>query len=52
VQTVSVWDHRPHAHELLEQRLAAGWRPTPSRLRHGDEVEGDAACLVERRGKA
>jgi hypothetical protein len=42
---VSVWDHLPTASEILDQRLAAGWRPTPSRLREGDVVEGFAACV-------
>ena len=41
---VSVWDHRPTAAELLEQRLASGWRPKPSLLKEGDVVEGYAAC--------
>jgi len=42
---VSVWDHRPTADEILEKRLEGGWRPTPSRLRDGDAVEGHAACV-------
>ena len=42
---VSVWDHLPTAREILDQRLAVGWRPTPSRLREGDVVEGFAACV-------
>jgi len=41
-----VWDHRPGADELLADRLARGWRPTPSRLRDGDRVLGYAACAV------
>jgi hypothetical protein len=42
---VSVWDHLPTAREILDKRLEAGWRPTPSRLRDGDVVEGFAACV-------
>jgi hypothetical protein len=41
-----VWDHRPTAAELLEQRLASGWRPKPSLLKEGDVVEGYAACVA------
>lgn len=40
-----MWDHQPGAKELLEARLAAGWRPTPSLLRVGPTVLGYAACL-------
>ena len=47
MRAVSVWDHKPTPQELLEKRLAAGWRPTPSRLREGDVVEGYAACVYE-----
>jgi hypothetical protein len=46
---VSVWDHRPTAAELLEQRLASGWRPKPSLLKEGDVVEGYAACVIATR---
>jgi hypothetical protein len=42
---VSVWDHLPTAREILDQRLEAGWRPTPSLLQDGDVVEGFAACV-------
>jgi len=44
---VSVWDHRPAAHELLENRLQQGWKPTPSALASGDVVEGYAACVYD-----
>ena len=44
---VSVWDHKPSAQEVLEQRLAAGWRPTPSQLKDGDVIEGYAACVFD-----
>jgi hypothetical protein len=50
VQTVSVWDHQPTADEILEARLAAGWRPTPSQLQDGEHVEGYAACVFEEEG--
>jgi hypothetical protein len=49
VQTVSVWDHRPDAGELLERRLAAGWTPTPSELQDGPAVEGYAGCMFKAR---
>ena len=41
-----MWDHVPAAHELLEARLARGWKPTPSPLKAGDRVLGYAACAV------
>ncbi|QQS40636.1 MAG: hypothetical protein IPM63_14890 [Acidobacteriota bacterium] len=44
---VAVWDHIPTADELLEARLERGWKPTPSRLKEGDIVEGHAACVVK-----
>jgi hypothetical protein len=46
VTAVAVWDHRPGARELLDERLARGWRPTPSALKGGDRVLGYAACVV------
>ncbi|HEX6738365.1 MAG TPA: hypothetical protein VF310_08845 [Vicinamibacteria bacterium] len=49
MKMVSVWDHRPDAGELLAQRIAAGWTPTPSELRDGPAVEGYAACVFEPR---
>ena len=42
-----MWDHRPDARELLDARLAAGWRPTPSLLQVGPTVLGYAACLSQ-----
>jgi hypothetical protein len=45
VQKVSVWDHKPEAAEVLEKRLATGWKPTVSHLKEGDVVEGYAACV-------
>jgi len=47
VRTVSVWDHRPSPAEILERRLAAGWRPTASELKDGAVIEGYAACAFK-----
>jgi hypothetical protein len=47
---VAVWDHRPSEQELLDARLARGWRPTPSRLKHGEQVLGYAACVFDTGG--
>ena len=44
---VSVWDHKPGAQEILQKRLASGWRPMASQLQHGDIVEGHAACVFQ-----
>jgi hypothetical protein len=41
-----VWDHVPAAPELLDRRIALGWRPTPTLLRTGDRVLGYAGCAV------
>jgi hypothetical protein len=46
VTAVAVFDHEPSAKELLEARLARGWRPTPSALKSGDRILGYAACAV------
>jgi len=47
VTAVAVWDHAPSAQELLEARLARGWRPTPTATRDGDKILGyAAACAV------
>jgi hypothetical protein len=46
VTAVAVWDHKPEADEVLEARLAEGWRPQPSALREGDRVLGHAACRI------
>lgn len=43
---VAVFDHAPTAAELLEARLARGWRPTASALKEGELVLGYAACVV------
>ena len=42
---VAVWDHMPGARELLDARLAAGWRPTPTATREGEVILGYAACV-------
>lgn len=44
---VAILDHQPDAAELLEARLARGWRPTPSQLKEGERVLGYAACVVK-----
>jgi hypothetical protein len=41
-----VWDHRPDAAQLLQDRLQRGWSPTPSKLKEGEKVLGYAACAV------
>ena len=43
---VSVWDSRPTADELLDARLARGWKPTPTSTVDGEVVLGHAACRV------
>jgi hypothetical protein len=47
VTAVAVWDHKPSDRELLDARLARGWKPTPSGLKDGDRVLGYAACIFE-----
>ena len=44
---VAILDHQPTSAELLEARLARGWRPTPSQLKDGERVLGYAACVVK-----
>jgi hypothetical protein len=46
VNSVSVWDHRPTADELLDARLADGWIATPSGTVDGEKILGHAACRV------
>ncbi|MEL6344094.1 MAG: hypothetical protein AAFV53_13325 [Myxococcota bacterium] len=43
---VAVWDHRPDAQALLDDRLAHGWRPQPSPMVGGPQVLGYAACVA------
>ena len=49
---VAVWEHRPRARELLDARLARGWRPTPSALKEGERVLGYASCIVSAEHRA
>ena len=41
---VSVWDRRPTADELLDDRVARGWVATPTGTVDGLVVLGYAAC--------
>ena len=41
---VAIWDHQPTPSELLERRLAHGWRPTATATVDGNVVLGYAAC--------
>ncbi|MBI3792333.1 MAG: hypothetical protein HY275_15840 [Gemmatimonadetes bacterium] len=43
---VAVWPVMPDADALLHDRLARGWKPTPTRLKEGERVLGHAACVV------
>jgi hypothetical protein len=43
-----VWDHRPTADELLQARVARGWKPTPTATQSGEVVLGHAACLIQK----
>jgi len=47
VTAVAVWSHKPTDRELLDARLARGWKPTPSGLKGGDRVLGYAACIFD-----
>jgi hypothetical protein len=42
-----VWDHRPTADELLDERVGRGWLPTPTGTVDGPIVLGHAARLEE-----
>jgi hypothetical protein len=46
VLTVTLWDHRPDADEMLARRLASGWTPTPTATVDGDLVLGHAAKVA------
>jgi hypothetical protein len=37
-----VWDHRPTADEMLDDRLARGWVPTPTGTVDGPVILGHA----------
>ena len=43
---VAVWETKPTPRELLDARLARGWRPMASALKDGERVLGFAACVV------
>jgi hypothetical protein len=44
---VAIWDHLPEPSELLERRLANGWRPRTTPTVAGNVVLGFASCLVK-----
>ncbi len=46
---VAIWGPRPGAEELLQARVARGWRPTATATREGDVILGYAARLVDER---
>ena len=46
VTAIGIWESRPTADELLQQRLLEGWKPTPSLLVDGEQILGYAACLL------
>lgn len=48
VMAVAIWDHQPSPGELLDRRIASGWRPTPTATVDGDVVLGYAACASGR----
>lgn len=37
-----MWDHEPDADALLDARVQAGWKPTPTGTVHGDLILGHA----------
>jgi len=47
VTAVVVWPRKPTHRELLDARLARGWKPMPSGLVSGPRVLGYAACVFE-----
>jgi len=42
-----VWDHRPSPDELLLDRIARGWTPTPTSTVDGPVVLGHGACRFQ-----
>jgi hypothetical protein len=46
VTAVSVWDRRPTADDLLDDRVARGWIPTPTATVDGPVILGHAARRV------
>jgi len=47
VTAVAVWEQRPTADQLLDARLARGWRPTATAMQDGPRVLGHAACAID-----
>ncbi|MCK6521689.1 hypothetical protein L6R49_09645 [Myxococcota bacterium] len=43
---VAVWDHLPSLDELLDARLARGWRPVPSPVADNAVLGYGARCAV------
>lgn len=52
VASISAWDHRPSAEELLDARLARGWRPASTPTRTGPQVLGYGAKALGQRPPA
>ena len=52
ITSLAVWDHRPTAQELLEARLAHGWRPTSTATQTGPRILGFAAQCAGQRAPA
>lgn len=48
---VAIWDHPPSADQLLDARLASGWRPTPTEMVDGPQILGHACAVEERLAK-
>jgi hypothetical protein len=48
VTAVAVWDHAPSADELLDARIAKGWRPIATELKDGPRILGHACRLSGR----
>jgi hypothetical protein len=44
---VAVWPRKPTPDDLLDARLADGWRPATTALQSGSAVLGHAACLTK-----
>jgi hypothetical protein len=44
VMAVAIFDAQPTPSDLLERRIAKGWRPTPTATVDGEVVLGFAAC--------
>jgi hypothetical protein len=46
-----VWDHRPSADELLDDRVQHDWVATPTGTVDGDVVLGHAACRFQAKAR-